>query len=117
MSTFNYAPSVATAKRLIAKFGKPVTLKKKVKGGSNSAPTYTYSETAVNAVDLNIVNRDRDGTLTGTTSRKLLIEGGVTAVPEKKDLITIESVDYAIDVVKLLNTGGTNILYTVFLEV
>jgi hypothetical protein len=117
MATFDYAPSVATAKRLIAKFGKPVTLKKKVKGGSNSAPAYTYDETPITAVDLNIVNRDKNGTLTGTTSRKLLIEGGVAVAPEKKDLITVDGTDYVIDVVKLLNTGGTSILYTVFLEV
>jgi hypothetical protein len=117
MATFDYAPSVATAKRLIAKFGKPVVLKKKVKGGSTSAPTYTYPETPMTAVDLNIVNQNKDGTLTGTTSRKLLIEGGVAAAPEKKDLITIDSVDHVIDVVRLLDTGGTNILYTVFLEV
>jgi hypothetical protein len=117
MATFDYAPTVATAKRLIAKFGKPVVLKQKVKGGSNSAPTYTYPETPMTAVDLNIVNRDKDGTLTGTTSRKLLIEGGVATAPEKKDLIIIDGVDHVIDVVKLLNTGGTNVLYTVFLEV
>lgn len=113
--SFNYNPSVATARRLIKKFGKPVVLKKRTKTGSKRSPVYVPVETPLTAVDLDKAVRDKTGTLTGTTERKLLIEGGAAAVPEKDDVVTLDGADHVIDVVKTLNPGDTVVLYTVWL--
>ncbi|MBM2293751.1 hypothetical protein JQX09_17620 [Sulfitobacter pseudonitzschiae] len=115
MTAFDYSGSVATAKRLIARFGKTVTLIKRTKTGPARSPVYVPVETSLTAVDLNKAVRDKAGTLTGTTERKLLIEGGASAVPAKDDVVTIDGADHVIDVVKTLNPGDTVVLYTVWL--
>ncbi|MEO1189068.1 MAG: hypothetical protein AAFW60_08340 [Pseudomonadota bacterium] len=115
MSSFDYSGSLATAKRLIDRFGKTVTLIKKSKHGETHRPVYETSQTDLRSVDLEKETRDKDGTMTGETRRKLLIEGGASAVPAKSDKVKIKGVEHEVDFVKELNPGDTTVLYTVYL--
>lgn len=114
--SFDYGESLATANELIDEFGKDVTLLKRVRSGPTHAPVYSDTPFVVKCVELAKEKRDKSGTLTGTTSRRLLIAGDAAASPEKDDKVIIGGKSVEIDVVKTLNPADTVVLYTVWLK-
>lgn len=115
MVTFNYIPLKSKAETLIAKFGKDVTLRKKVASGDEWSPTFVVTDTTVKAVDLNQEIRDRTGSLVGQSVRTLFVSTSAGVTPEKEDKIIIGSELHEIDFVRELNPGGTALLWEVWL--
>lgn len=111
----DFTSNIALATRLIDKYGKNVTLvKATVNGGSDYAPSSSEVPTVLRAVDLNKLER-ADGSLTRIKTRKLLISGAASAVPEEDDTVEINGESHEIDSVVTLNPSDAVILYTVYL--
>lgn len=115
--SFNYAKSVATAQRLIARFGFTATLRKEgVKSGPANNPTWgPPSEHQITVVDTSERIRDQDGRLVGQTMRTLLVSA-TGEVPSDDDKIIIAGKTHEISEVRPLAPGGVSVLYEVDLK-
>ena len=123
--TFDYTTSKSTAERLIARFGQNATLRRLESVGPQWAPKQYPTDTTIKAVDLDILKRDRDGSLTAESSRNLLISTSAGIVPRQDykiviglaaSAVTDESDWHEIENVKPLSPGGTDILYEAALK-
>ena len=116
--TFNYSGSVATAERLIAKFGQDVTLNKQgaETGDAWDATFAADVPTTIKVVDLKEKERDRNGIYTGKTTRKLLISTSAGVTPEKGDAVVIGGLSHFLGVVEPLSPGGVIVLWKAELE-
>lgn len=92
---------------------------------ASGSTTITY--TRVYVVESSIMKKDRDGTLTGTVRRTLLVAAG-DIVPDKADKVRVgESLTYAdeatdatidwqeIDDVKSVSPAGVDVMYEILL--
>lgn len=86
---FDYTRAVATATRLIARFGQEVTLRQFVTAGEEWAPFRVPTDVTITAVDLNERTRDAQGTLTGETRRTLLVSTSADVTPGKGDKVAV----------------------------
>ena len=113
MTGFNYARSIATANRLIAKFGQTVTLKRVANSGSEPwNPVQTETEHPATAVIVEFEDNEIDGTLVLRTDRKALIaKGTLTIEPKPGDRLVVGSVILSVVRVAPLNPGGTVVMY------
>lgn len=123
--TFNYARARATAERLIARFGQTATLRRLESVGQQWAPKQFPTDTTVTVVDLDILKRDRDGSLTAESSRNLLISTSAGVAPRQDDKIVIglaasavsdQSDWHEIENVKPFAPGGTAVFYEAVLK-
>lgn len=93
MAAFDYAEARATAEELIAEFGTSATLRKKTVTGTGANPTVTTTDYPITAVDLDIQQRDRSGSLVGEAVRTLYIStAGLSVAPEKRDTVQVKGV-------------------------
>jgi hypothetical protein len=125
MAGFNYARSRATAERLIKRFGQPCALRRIVKAGNEWAPVSLPEHKDIIAVDLNERLRDANGTLVGTTQRKLLVSTATGITPTKGDRVSVgitaavatdDSEWHEISEVRPLAPGGLTLLWEVDLN-
>jgi hypothetical protein len=110
-----YGDLAYTASNLLAKFGKPATLR--VQSGSTFNPdtqanTPTYTDTAVSLLVGNYAGRvSETGTLVQTDDKKLLVSVNGAVEPGIGSLVVDGSTVYVVQSVKALNPAGTALLY------
>lgn len=109
--TFDYARAKATAERLIATFGQEAVLTQNTSSGDAWAPTLSPEETTIVVVDLNEAQRDRAGSLVGTTVRTLYVSTSAGVTPGKGDTVTISGSAFEITEVRPLAPGGTAVFF------
>lgn len=118
--SFNYAQTELTASRLIAKFGRDVTLTKVTTGSydiNTGSVTNTTTTSTVKCADFAVKGEfDNEGTLIKSTDRYALISGGSATSISTDDKLTIGGVVYAIIAVKLLAPAGVNVLYKAYIR-
>lgn len=118
--SFNYAQTELTADRLIAKFGRDVTLTKVTTGAydvNTGSVTNTTTTSTVKCADFAVKGTfDNEGTLIKSTDRYALISGGSATSISTDDKLTIGGVVYAIIAVKLLAPAGVNVLYKAYIR-
>lgn len=134
MATFNYAKSQATAQRLLARFGRSITLKRTIPGSTeppyapwNPGPATqaTYSVTAavlpaskstIEAFD----NRLDGGTLIDEKLRYVVMSpqmtrtsdaGPASIEPKSLDVVTFDGSDWTVLGCTPLNPAGIPVLY------
>ena len=114
MSDF-YSGLQSTATRLLAQFGKPLTLR--VQTGATYDPDTqtnvpTYSDHAVHGLILNYQGRvTESGTLVQTDDKKILVSVGTAPEPTAGAQIIDGATVYVVQTVKALNPAGTPLLY------
>ena len=114
MSDF-YSGLQSTATRLLAQFGKPLTLR--IQTGSTYDPDTqtnvpTYTEHAVSGVIGNYQGRvTESGTLVQTDDKKILVSVGTAPEPTAGAQIIDGATVYVVQTVKALNPAGTPLLY------
>jgi len=132
MATFNYAKSQATAQRLLAKFGRPITIRREVNEADPTKPwepgeTYTISYMATAAVlpaSQGTIeafdNRLEGGTLIDERLRYVLMspvmtrtseQGPDSIEPQSLDVLTFDGHDWVVLGCTPLNPAGTPVLY------
>lgn len=108
MAAFNYARPVATAKRLISRFGQSVTQHVTTGGAGSWPPTETETDYTLEAAVLDYRNRDVDGTLIKATDKRVIVSTeGMTVTLDSAHKLTIGGVKHSIINVRELNPGGT----------
>lgn len=108
MAAFNYANAVATAQRLISRFGQTVTQHVISGGGSAWDPTQTETNYTLTGAVLNFNKRDVDGTLIKATDKRVIVStDGMTVTLDAAHKLTIGGVKHSIVNVRELNPGGT----------
>jgi len=110
-----YSGLQSTATRLLAQFGKPLTLR--IQTGSAYDPDTqtnvpTYTDHAVSGVIGNYQGRvTESGTLVQTDDKKILVSVGAAPEPTAGAQIIDGSTVYVVQTVKALNPAGTPLLY------
>ncbi len=114
MSDF-YNGLQSTATRLLAQFGKPLTLR--IQTGSAYDPgtqtnVPTYADHAVSGVIGNYQGRvTESGTLVQTDDKKILVSVGTAPEPTAGAQIIDGATVYVVQTVKALNPAGTPLLF------
>ena len=114
MSDF-YNGLQSTATRLLAQFGKPLTLR--IQSGAVYDPDTqtnvpTYTDHAVSGVIGNYQGRvTESGTLVQTDDKKILVSVGAAPEPTAGAQIIDGATVYVVQTVKSLNPAGTPLLY------
>ena len=114
MSDF-YNGLQSTATRLLAQFGKPLTLR--IQTGSTYDPATqtnapTYTDHAVSGVIGNYKGRvTESGTLVQTDDKKILVSVGAAPEPTAGAQIIDGATVYVVQTVKALDPAGTPLLY------
>lgn len=114
MSDF-YSGLQSTANRLLAQFGKPLTLRIQT-GSTYDAATQTnvptYADHAVSGVIGNYKGRvTESGTLVQTDDKKIIVSVGTAPEPTAAAQIVDGATVYVVQTVKSLNPAGTPLLY------
>lgn len=114
---FDYGRPVATAIRLIDRFGSDYTLRKPgvMTGPPEDPVPGDPTPYTVRAVSDKKQRRDANGTLIAVWDETLLVAPGEVA-PEKKDSVLIEGRWHPIEDVHIVAPGGVPVLYTIVLK-
>ena len=105
-----YARLNATARRLIAKYGKSATLVRLSQSGPAHNPTITETEYTITLADIGYSVTNRDQTLVQVGDKQGIIStAGET--PLFEDKIEIDGQRYSFVDRKPLNPGGTTLLF------
>lgn len=114
MAAFDYSRSLATANRLLERFGQAGTLRRPTSSGTAYNPTAgSPTDQAATFVVIEYSRSEVDGTrILATDKRVLLAKGALTLDPTTSDQI-VESGGAVFKIVNVqpLNPGGTVILY------
>lgn len=122
MATFDYARSVATATRLITKFGQPMTLAVETEGAYDPAT----GESPVSSADFAVIGvifelsgkligqSLQNGTLAEADDKQCLLQVGT--IPSLLDKVVVGTTTFLIINVKELNPGGTTVFYDLVLR-
>ncbi len=118
MTTFDYTRAVATAQRLLTKFGQSATLRQtSTIGGDPWDPgsgTTTTTDTTITAAVLDYANGEIDGTLILASDRKVYVAASDLAVtPAPADVLIIGSDQLSVVNVKPLSPAGTTVYWEV----
>jgi hypothetical protein len=113
--SFDYAAKAETATRLIAKFGRTMTLKRKSLSGDEWAPSLENGDVAVRGVDLRIKEADLPSSLVGVVTRKILLEAKEGITVSKRDKLLIGSVTSEIEHLEKLAPAGAVVFWTAYL--
>ena len=106
MSAFDYSRSVATAKRLIARFGKDATLVGTTETGDPWRPVLTDVDATVKVAVMAYKKSEIDGTLVLSEDRKVYISTeGVSSAPAPGMKLEIDSTRYGIVQVMPMHPG------------
>jgi len=110
--TFNYDRSVATAKRLIAKFGQSATLTQTANSGTSYNPTRVETDHTVKVAVLGYGSYQVDGSLVKQNDKMVYLSlDGLTVTPDEADSLTIGGVKHQLISIKTLSPGGTVVFY------
>ena len=114
--TFNYPKSAATAKRLLSKFGQPMTfsLPDRTEGGAPGVPGTVKPGRSITGrgVILSFDNSEIDGTVIQTGDARVLLEA--TAEPPETGMkATINSETWRVEAFEPLAPAGVVVMYTV----
>ena len=117
----DYNPSVATALRLITKFGAAVTLTTKTAGSydpSTGAATVTTTSTqSAYGVRVDWTKQDESWTLVQINDVKLILTAsGITTTPKVNDTVLFDGITYTIISVKPAQPATVAIVYTLNLR-
>jgi len=104
---YDYAPISITAKRLIDKFGRDVSLITQTQSGTDYAPTITEITTIIKAVITTFNTKEIDGTLIQASDKKILTYDKIK--PEQ--IISIDGQRLSIVNVDTVAPGDTKIIY------
>jgi hypothetical protein len=107
--SFDYSGLDNTAKSLISKFGRSVTIRSYSNSGDEADPVRTQSDVLATAVVTDFKNSEVDGTLILQSDKKFLISS--LSTPEKDDVIIDQGSEYQVLNVELINPGDTVLLY------
>lgn len=116
MTAFDYSRSVATANRLIDRFGQTGYIVRRGSAtGDEWNPTFAAdAEHACRLVETDYTAREIDGTLILASDKKLLVAvSGLTITPAPSDRVKVGGANYEIVSVMPLQPGGTVILYEI----
>ncbi len=108
-----YPALQATAARLLAQFGQPMTLRKRTPGAydpDTGAATVTEADSAVQAAEFDIPAGMVDGTNILRGDRQVVMSGG-GAVPDAGDLLVVGGVARNIVSVKATAPSGLVVVY------
>lgn len=108
MAKFNYVRSVATANRLIDKFGQTGAIRRTETSGDPWNPGTSDADYHCTLVALDYDQKDVDGTLVKSTDKKVYVATkGLTIQPTTTDKVIIGGVVSSIVQAKPLNPAGT----------
>lgn len=108
MPKFDYSRSVATANRLIDKFGQAGAIRRTTMGGDPWEPTPTDTDYPCTLVVMNFSLHERESTLIGATDKRVYIATeGVEIEPTNSDKIVVDGTAHEIVRISPLNPGGT----------
>ena len=116
----DYSQSVATALKLITKFGAAVTLTTQTAGGYNTSTGEVTVTTATQSgfgVRVDWTKQDESWTLVAVNDVKLILAAsGITTAPRVNDTVLFDSVTYTIISVKPAQPATVAIVYTLNLR-
>lgn len=104
---YDYGPIAATATRLIAQFGRAVTLVVETAGGTPYAPTVSTTTATITAAVTSFKANEIDGTIVQADDKKLLTTSAVTV----QNKITDGAHTYSVVSVETIKPGPTAVLY------
>lgn len=108
MAKFNYTRSVATANRLIDKFGQIGAIRRTETSGDPWNPGTSDTDYPCTLVELDYDQKDVDGTVIKLTDKKVYVAAkGLTIQPTTTDNVIIGGVVSSIVQAKPLNPAGT----------
>jgi hypothetical protein len=114
MSAFDYVRAAATAHRLIAKFGRAITVRRTANSGTAWAPTLTATDYTATAAVLEYTARDIDGTLVKVGDRRVVISTtGLAIEPTTQDRLVIGGEEMGIVRVMKMSPAGVNVYFEV----
>lgn len=112
MAKFNYARAVATANRLIDKFGQTGAIRRTETSGDPWNPGTSDTDYTCTLVALDYDQKDVDGTLIKSTDKKVYAATkGMTIQPTTTDKVIIGGVVSTIIEAKPLNPAGTVVYF------
>lgn len=106
-----YTRLEATARRLIAKYGKPAAVVRRTTSGPPHAPVVTETAHACTVADIGYSLTNRDATLIQTGDKVGIMSTDLAIVPALPDKLRIDGQDYAFVEVQPLNPGGLTLLW------
>lgn len=109
--TFSYAGLNQKTKDLITKFGRSVTLRRRVNSGTAYNPTVTPTDIAATVVATKYNSFEVDGALILKTDKKFIMSS--TVVPASDDLIVDGDATYSIINIEVVGPGDTVVLYKI----
>lgn len=113
MAGFDYSRPLATANRLIERFGQAGAVRRQTKTGPAHNPIITTADHPATFAVLSFDSRDIDGTrVLATDKRALLKVGGLAVTPTTDDKLVIGGVAHSIIDVETLSPAGTALLHT-----
>jgi hypothetical protein len=114
MATFDYSKPLATAHRLLTRFGAAGTLTRRTMGAydpaSGTGTTTTASE-AVTAVVLDFPQRYIDGTLIRQGDKRAYVSAVDLEPPQQGDVMTWQGTAYEVVSIKDTAPAGTSLIY------
>jgi len=114
MAQFDYARARSTAERLIARFGQSGAIQRIVNSGPSYDPVQTTTDYACTLVDLDVDERNIDGTLIQRGDRMVYLStAGLSIVPVLSDKVLIGGVLHAIVSVQPLQPAGTVVMWQI----
>lgn len=112
MAAFDYSRAKATAERLIARFGKSGSIRRRTSTGDEWDPTRTLTDYDATLVVIDYSLSERSGTLIGATDRKVLIStAGLTITPTNADKLVVDGDEHEIVRIVPLEPGATVVMW------
>lgn len=110
--TFDYSRAVATASRLINRFGQTATLTQETRSGSAHDPSITETDHTVKVAVMNYSTMEVNGTSVEATDRKVYLSTeGLSVTPSIDDKMTIGGQEHQVIAVSPLSPAGTVVFY------
>lgn len=106
-----YVRLEATAKRLLASYGKPANIVREERSGPPHAPVVTQVEHPVTLVETGYSLTNRNETLIQTGDKVGIISTDADVAPALDDVLRIDGADYRMVDLQPLNPGGLTLLY------
>ena len=116
--SFDYAKMQATAKRLLKRFGKSITvivLTGKPYDAATRTNTPVYTDSIGYGVKTNFNNSEIDGSLILSSDIKLIIEN-LDLRPVIDSLVTLSGVEYRVSSVGVVEPADINLVYVLGLR-
>lgn len=110
-----YDGALATAQKLIAKFGQTILVRRSVAGAAaDPAKPWRPGAPKLTVFSVTGVVLDKENRATGQISERVLLAAkGLSFVPAMTDVLRVGGLDRGIANLKPLNPGGTTILYEI----